>query len=335
MVSPRSDDARRTRSRVTAVLGVAAVIAFVAVLNSHRAQVQRADRPRPSTVVATPIPVPASDTQCLMPTYTGTAEDANVYYATPGHPHLVVIASRCTDAAGDRLPSFVQVRDLDDDYRVVATVIRTSQLLHVSSITTDALGFDVIASESAWPQDGDQQVAANHAGLFSRRFVPNSDGLSFTADYPQRIANACSPTDLSLRVSTHASPVTGGPGWAVLTVRNIASTPCNLEGFPKVTARTVSGQSLVAATRLNGPHGGLGATATAPAPTLVAPGEVLSAVVDSFDQDQSGGTVLCDTATSLAVTLPTGEQLGTVGSRLRVCDLTVHPFLPGTTGSAL
>jgi hypothetical protein len=266
----------------------------------------------------------------------GTTREANVPFSAPRYPDLRVTSSRCANASGDHYPSLVHVIDVDDDRRIIATLIRPQEHLHVVSISAVGQAVTVTALRAGPVLPSDQQGLAELGGVFSWRFS-TTDGEHYTRGAPRRTALPCGPADLRLDAVT--KPPRPGYGAhppassAILRLTNRSAQPCAVEGYPEVVGATVADGEVASHQQLFGPDGGV-LDSTAPPVILLAPRQVASATVDSANETPAGGTALCNTLDKLRVALPSGEALGSIRASLRVCDLEVHPLVPGTTGTA-
>jgi hypothetical protein len=325
-----------------AAAAVGVLVVGAAIVNSRRAAHDAhrlAVLPAPTASAPRPEPANIFGLQCNDFPGKGTSEDARVKFATAIHPDLDVVAIRCADASGERHPSLVHVIDNSDDHRIIATLVRPQQYLHVLALAVDGLSITVTASEAAPVASGDQKAASDLGSVFTRRFT-TVYGENFTQSEPQRVAFACSPADLRLSLAA-VTPSPAGPGATVATAgtlrfTNTSTRTCAIEGYPTVTGSVGTanlGAPVTAHRELIGPSGRGVRDATAPPVILLAPGSTVSAAVDSADQTPAGGTALCSTLVQLRVGLPTGEPLGVVSGGLRVCDFQVHPIVEGTTGT--
>jgi hypothetical protein len=323
-----------------AVAGVAVLLAGAAVVNSRRAADNKLGHapvvPAPAPTASTSLTTPAS-LLCDDWPGQGMTEDAHVPFSVGTHHGLFVVALRCTDTAGERHASLVRVVDSDDDRRVVATLIRPQQDLHVASVSVTAGTITVSAADDSPIQPGDQRSAADFGSVLNWTFH-TSTGTTYTADRPRRVAAACSPSDIGYTVQAGRPTKSGAAGGKaaasslLLHLRNTGGAPCAIEGYPTVRAITDTGGGLPAHAALFGPAGGV-LSDSAPPVVVLASNATATAVVDSYPESASGGATICSTLTRLQIGLPTGEQLGTSPIALYVCDFQVHPLVPGTTGT--
>jgi hypothetical protein len=329
----------RVRTKLVAVTGVGLLLLAAAVVNSRRAEHQRSGNhalPAPSVPAPVPLRTPNSyGLDCDDWPGQGTSEEANTPLSVPGHRDLAVVSVRCTDSSGDRHPSLVHVIDLDDDRRIVVTLIRPQQYLHVLSVRVSGSVVTVTASEAARVTDGNQKAASDLGSVFARTFTIGW-GSHLTESDPTRLAFACSPSDLRLAVAGIATRTarqgSGPPSIATLSLTNVSDRPCAVEGYPSVAGLSAGGDLVNAHTELIGPSGRGVQDSTAPPVVLLDPGYTASAALDSADETPAGGPALCTTLVAVRIGLPTGEQVGRRPIDLRVCDFQVHPLVPGTSG---
>jgi hypothetical protein len=318
-------------SKLLAIAGVVVVLVGVAVVNSQRADRARKDaRPAPSPTVAAPVQDP-TDFVCQSWGSRDISQEASAVFSADPYRNLVVTSVRCTDARG-RHASLVQIRDIADDARIVATLIRPAQVLHVASLSTDATVVTVAASEAAASRMGDQKAASDLGSVFAWRFTYSAGGV--TAADRERVAFACSPVDVRMQVTqkSEKSGPSGSLSGARVRFTNKSKGPCALEGYPLITGISAQGETLTAHQQLFGPTGGE-LRAGAPAVMVLRPGQTTTAAVDSAQLTPAGGASLCSNLSRLKVGLPTGEPVGTASVQLRVCDFQVHPLVLGSTGN--
>ncbi|MDQ1735001.1 MAG: hypothetical protein QOH56_1252 [Pseudonocardiales bacterium] len=327
------------RTKLVAVTGVGLLLLSAAVVNSRRAEHQRSrNHALPAPSVPAPVPLRTPNIyglNCDDWPGQGTSEEANTPLSAPGHQDLAVVSVRCTDSSGERHPSLVHVIDLDDDRRIVATLIRPQQYLHVLAVRVSGSVVTVTASEAARVADGDQKAASDLGSVFARTFTAGR-GAHFTESDPTRLAFACSPSDLRLAVAAIGTPTAGQgsvpPSIATLSLTNFSDRACAVEGYPSVAGVSAGGALVNAHTELSGPSGRGVQDSTAPPVVVLDPGQTASAAMDSADETPAGGPTLCTTLVTVRIGLPTGEPVGRRPIDLRVCDFQVHPFVPGTSG---
>lgn len=157
-----------------------------------------------------------------------------------------------------------------------------------------------------------------------------------TGDYP----TARQPTDPSscvddnqMLLSEHPLATHGGDGAGmVLTFTLQGGPPCALSGYPNVRAVDSSGNLLItAATTPNDGLGGLSGGTTPPPTITLGLGQTASALVD--------WTIAAYTPTSRCyrngrIALTFGATGTTYQPAIgQLCDLQVHPIVPGDAGS--
>lgn len=326
--------------------GAVALLAGVALINSHRAAIDRAgvrprpDPARPSTVTALPAPNDTASWTCV-PVFGGSISvEASLPYAAPGHPDLRVSSTRCADPSGMRDPSLVHVVDLDDDHRIIATLIRPAEQLHLASLSVAGSAITVTAYQASTAavdqvprsfQGGSAmrvrflvRARSGTAGGIVRIRFSSTDGVHFVRGTPQPVAGPCRADQVQLTAAAVGSS-RGAPASVVLRLHNTSGQACAIEGYPQVMGGTTTGDLLRARPQLSGPNGGV---IDAGAPPVVLLTDWASAVIDP-----ASSTASCTDVTELIVALPDGDALGGVAIRMRACEFRIHPLVPGTTGS--
>jgi len=115
-----------------------------------------------------------------------------------------------------------------------------------------------------------------------------------------------------------------------LNFRNSGPFPCTLNGYPTVTA-TESGSGRKE-TGTDRPSGYLGGTDLRVPTLLLRPGDAVSSLVEGTN-NPVGNAASCTDLTKLRVTV--NGRTTSVRPTLSNCSgLNVHPYLPGTTGTA-
>ena len=115
-----------------------------------------------------------------------------------------------------------------------------------------------------------------------------------------------------------------------LNFRNSGHLPCTLHGYPTVTA-TESGTSRKI-TGTDSPSGYLGGTDLRVPTLLLRPGDAVSSLVEGTN-NPVGNATSCRDLTELRATV--NGRTTSVQPTLSNCSgLSVHPYLPGTTGTA-
>jgi len=134
----------------------------------------------------------------------------------------------------------------------------------------------------------------------------------------------------SLDISAGAVGVGLGHAGFPLRFRNVGSADCALEGHARVTARdSVTGRTVVAR---DDPSGYLGGT-DLPVPTYVLrPGDEVSAFVEGTNVPP-GNARSCSSLVQLRVTVD-GVTVRVSPTLYNCSGMEVHPYVPGTTGSA-
>ena len=121
----------------------------------------------------------------------------------------------------------------------------------------------------------------------------------------------------------------GHSGFA-LNYRNSGPLPCTLSGYPTVTA-TESGTSRKI-TGTDSPSGYLGGTDLKVPTLLLRPGDAVSSLVEGTNNPVRNATS-CHDLTNLSVTV-NGRTTSVQPTLTNCSGLEVHPYLPGTTGTA-
>ncbi len=126
-----------------------------------------------------------------------------------------------------------------------------------------------------------------------------------------------------------ADGATGHDGYALL-FRNTSSRTCTLYGYPGFDALR-SGHAPVHAKRtLSGFMGG----SRHGLPTVrVRPGHSASARVEFTFLDSAHPSGNCPTASRIAVTAANTTRSVTLTKTATICNLEIHPTVPGTTGN--
>ncbi|MGX7681006.1 DUF4232 domain-containing protein [Jatrophihabitans sp. DSM 45814] len=329
------------RTKWWAVAGLVVVLICAALVN-----ISRADRGRkslqalPEPSVTTPGPdlsVPNRyGLTCNARPGQAASEEANVPMRTAGHPDLAVISARCSDSSGERYPSLVHVIDHSDDDRIIATLIRPAQNLHVVSVAVQGSSTTVTATAAGPLGTGTAKVPpANVGSIYSFTFTATATD-AFAASAPKLVAPACKVSDVRLKVTTGARTAGQGsspPTSGTVSLTNSSPHDCVIEGYPAVVGVSSVDDVVTAHTELVGPSGRGVLNDTAPPIVLVPPGRSTSAAIDSADLTPAGGATLCTSFVTVLVGLPTGEMVGGAPIDLRACDFQVHPFVSGLTGT--
>jgi hypothetical protein len=312
----------RVNLKVVAIAGAIIALAAAAVLNSQRAAHDRKQAEPAPTVSASPSPSPPTGFVCATFEALGEMAEASAPMRVAGHQDLEVTSVRCSDRRGQHA-SQVQIRDVADDGRILATLVRPQQMVHVASLS--AVGGDVTVI-------GLQLAPPNSGGVFATQY--RFDGTTATASAPRLVAFGCAADDLRVqlaaRVGTNNS--NARPTSAVLQFHNVSAQTCAIEGYPGVNAVSAAGISTPADEALFGPAGGVRRSGQ-PLVILLKPGAPASAIVDSAPETPSGDLAQCKTVSSLQVELPAGAPIANLAAPLQVCALQIHPLVLGLTGS--
>jgi hypothetical protein len=226
----------------------------------------------------------------------------------------------CIGANGARSASEVQ------EFQVVGgklvylqTLVHQALQLHVRQLISGVDSVQLQVTNYLSALDGPS------GALQTERLLVGDPSGGFGSEAVGEDVPVCAAKDLTVTVATPA----GRPSHAVLQLRNHTSSPCVLEGFPKVIPFAGSARLDAAAIdTLTGSAGGVRSSRVPPI-VEVGPGAVASSLIDSKFADWSG----CAQADRLQITLPTGVALGAVGARIGSCALGVHPFVDNATGS--
>lgn len=313
--------------KVAALAGAVVVLAAAAVLNSHRAAHDRKQAaPTPSasaSPTASPSPSNPAGFRCATFEALGQMVEASQPMRVPGHDSLVVTSVRCSDQHGQHA-SQVQIRDVADDGRILAVLVRPEQSLQVASLSVAGSEVTVTALQLAPP---------NTDNVYATRY--RFDGTTVSTSVPQLLAYGCLVEDLGFRLAPAragtSDPATR-PSSAVLQFRNTSARTCGIEGYPTVNAVSATGISTPADQALFGPAGGVRRFGQ-PQVILLKPAAVASAIVDSAPETPAGDLAQCKSVSSLQVALPSGAPIANAKAALQVCGLQIHPLVLGLTGS--
>jgi hypothetical protein len=311
----------------SAVLAVAAVGA----LNSHRAaSVRNQIHPAPgaSSTDASALSPTVESLGCANRIGAAVTLDADTVFGSARHPSKRLFAWRCTDAGGQRYPSFLQVvfaHPFGSAAPLISTVLGPDQDFHLASVSTNGEVVTVTGSLWAAPPPGcclTNFVAGTVAGL---EFL-SSDGRTLTLRHQELVASPCRTNGLRIRIAPGRSTASS----AVLRFVNVGSQPCALEGYPSVQVSAGPDAGPVARPELRSAIGTV-TDQTAPPVVVLAPRQAAEAGIDSADQTSAGGPTLCFGADHLTVSPPTGGPPLRLPTSIRVCDFQVHPFLAPAT----
>jgi hypothetical protein len=313
--------------------GVLAVLIGVAVVNNHRGQ--REAKPTAARAIAdagSPIPA-ASALGCDDWPGLAVTKEFDIGLPQVGSLHQgAVVSWRCVDSAGVRHPSLVHVVQNDPasgNAHVVATLIKTSENMHVDRIVTSPGKVTVTASYWGPAPSGYFPGWRRPGGILSRSYV-TTDGKFFTAMPPMSVATSCGAADLDARAISGPGPA--GRAW-LLNFVNKSARACAVEGMPTVVGHSGLTAPLTATRTLSGRVGGLRGDATAPPIVLLIPGELASAMVEIAGPKDSQGRV-CPPAGRVIVSLPAAGEVASFFLDVSACDLAVHPVVAGSSGSS-
>jgi hypothetical protein len=224
-----------------------------------------------------------------------------------------VAGSSQTATADDIGPSEVLVSG-----RVPITLISPSQQLQVDTVTASGHTVTIRALDST--------------GNLHELIFTSKNGISFPRTSDTTIAKACTLGDLSVALVKPAS-VPGGALVGLVTVTDVSGgAPCALSGYPDIQAAAAeipSAAVIDAVHTLAGPDGGVKKSTAVPV-IVLASGQRASAIVESLAKTSPP----CGSTGILTISLP---QIGVVRDYadfpLGLCNLEVHPLVPGSSGS--
>ncbi|HEX4728186.1 MAG TPA: DUF4232 domain-containing protein, partial [Jatrophihabitans sp.] len=172
--------------------------------------------------------------------------------------------------------------------------------------------------------------------------VIHSDGDD-SADHPtvprSTAPISCMTSNTDLTMGSNPISPHGNRAGVVLTLTVLSGRPCTLSGYLDVQVGAADSSQAVLAVAEHTPNGGLGGlargTSTPPLVTLTG-GQVASALVEwSTTADHPGAK--CFHNGQLGVQISTGPGPTSIAfgntQLSQFCDLTVHPIVPGDTGS--
>jgi len=179
-------------------------------------------------------------------------------------------------------------------------------------------------------------AAANQgtAASSSAKPVPGASGGYFPMHYASNTAfGSCLVGDPGLEVDSKAPISHGNRKEMIPLIKSKGGGTCTLSGYPDVKVfdpvahlgDTGGAPKMVAAETLHGPLGGV--TGTAAPPLTLAPGSQISAIIEWSDQPVPGKSCTYGEPTWIF-----GLGAGAPPAGM-ICDLQVHPFVAGTTGS--
>jgi hypothetical protein len=147
------------------------------------------------------------------------------------------------------------------------------------------------------------------------------------APAPASAAARCQTSQL--RLGFHGvSPGLSHVGFAV--VFHNRGAQCSLEGYPGFDAVTATGHTVHAKRELAGYLGG----AKAIRPVVLGHGKAASAMYEGLAIGRNGKASACPRFTHVVVTPPNATTSVRRSIRpTRICDLAIHPVVPGRSGS--
>jgi hypothetical protein len=283
------------------------------------------------------------------PTSSGVASDwwKHVDFATLSHPDMNcapaglggkidVVKVVAADVTGDGLPEAI-VRlecahsasewpdsvyvygDASGTPSLLATLLKQSGSSYATSISPGAKA--VTLGTATWSSYAPGCCTdLNYTQTFTW------DGTSFTPGPKQDVVKACGDTAFAISAANPQGAT--GHGSVVLLFKNRLPQACTLNGYPGLDALDAGGNTLAHATRtMNGFAGGAHHLLA----LTVAPGATVSALAEWMNFNPQGGGS-CQTSSQIATTPPNTTDTVTLNVALSVCDLQIHPVVPGTSG---
>lgn len=160
----------------------------------------------------------------------------------------------------------------------------------------------------------------------------SSPAPTSTTTAPNRLPARCHATQLSIT----AGPAIGGMGHegVPLLWTNKSQAPCLMTGWAGADGLDANGASAAHAERaLSGYLGGLTHAGALPE-VVLAPGRSASSLVEGTSVPPGSGDGACAQYVGLLVTPPEDTTSIRLDARLPACSgLSIHPVVPGTTGS--
>jgi hypothetical protein len=160
--------------------------------------------------------------------------------------------------------------------------------------------------------------------------VAAAAGISAAVASTSAAAATTVPACTNAAIGIHATATTGAAGHGALVLRfqNVSAHTCSLYGYPGLDALTASGRVLAHARRtLSGYMGGATAVRTA----VIRPGAWASAVVEWMNFNPTTGGA-CRFSSLIATTPPNTTHTQRFARSVSICDLQVHPTVPGISG---
>ena len=141
-------------------------------------------------------------------------------------------------------------------------------------------------------------------------------------------------TTYQIQVRGHSLGAAMGTIVDLITLQNVSSTRCQLEGHPGLQLVASDGRLLPTVTS-SPSDGSMSFPAAVPHRVALVPGGIGSFVLD-YNDNPSGNesSAACPPAAWVRVTLPATDQYGTVTLPMAPCDgvVRVSPLVPGATG---
>lgn len=117
----------------------------------------------------------------------------------------------------------------------------------------------------------------------------------------------------------------------VLLFHNSGTSTCTLTGYPGAALVDARGAQLQIPRTPNGYMGGLASQDKVNPVVHVAPGKVVSALLEGEDFDNRTQKP-CPHYVALLVTPPNQTVTRRLADRISICAPTIHPVVPGTSG---
>ena len=147
--------------------------------------------------------------------------------------------------------------------------------------------------------------------------------------------------DEQMRLATGFGGVGLGHVATVLLFKNVGNSSCYLTGYPGVALTDADNHTLWNAARTMSGYSGGASGYSSPPTVVVAPGAIVSALLEWVDNPAGGAAATpgnCPGLKSenLLVTVPNTDETFSVGQGPAfVCqDFEIHPVVPGTTGGS-
>jgi hypothetical protein len=173
-------------------------------------------------------------------------------------------------------------------------------------------------------------------GIIGYPLVSKASGDD-VGDYPTTTPQPAGPIscldDNQLLLSAHQASTQSGDGSGrVFTIKLLAGQPCTLSGYPTMRAVDSVGKAVqVASDTPRGVLGGLAAGTTSPPRITLTKGQSVSTTVEWA---AAAYTPTSQCVRNVRISLTFGATSSIPNPSIgQVCDLTVHPWVAGTTGS--